>query len=225
VEAAVEEIERSAGSVEEAIEAALTELGVSEQEAQVEILQEPRSGFLGIASQPAIVRVRRVGGGEVEEVPEAEDQAELAAIFLEGLLDIMGLDADVAISGVAGQTYVEIWTDAPDEDMGLLIGKRGHTLEALQELVRAHIARQEGTRCAVLVDVEDYRKRRRGQILGRVRDAARRVMKSGRPEALEPMNSYERKLVHDTVATFEGLESASEGEEPNRRVVIRRQRS
>ena len=85
----MEEIERSAGSVEEAIEAALAELGISEQEAHVEILQEPRGGFLGIASQPAIVRVRRDAGQEAEGADESEDQAELAATFLEGLLDVI----------------------------------------------------------------------------------------------------------------------------------------
>jgi spoIIIJ-associated protein len=232
----MEEIERSAASVEEAIEAALAELGVSEQEAHVEILQEPRGGFLGIASQPAIVRVRAIsprpssGDGTddspTEEVSEedsdAEDQADIAAGFLDGLLEAMGLDAQVDIETDQGITYLQIWTDAPGEDMGLLIGKRGHTLEALQELVRGFVVRQEGGRCEVLVDVEDYRKRRRAQVVGKVRDVARRVQKTGRPEALEPMGSYERKLVHDTVATMGGLESASEGDEPNRRVVIRR---
>jgi spoIIIJ-associated protein len=240
-EAAMEEIERSAASVEEAIEAALSELGISEQEAQVEIVQEPRSGFLGIASQPAVVRVRYSGappapspsdeadeadgaeGAEGSDVEgsDAEDQADLAAGFLDGLLDAMGLDAQVDIEVQNGVTYVEVWTDAPGEDMGLLIGKKGHTLDALQELVRGYIARQGVGRCEVLVDVEDYRKRRRAQVMSRVRDAGRRVKRSGRPEALEPMNSYERKLVHDAVGTMEGLESASEGEEPNRRVVIR----
>jgi spoIIIJ-associated protein len=236
----MEEIEKSAASVEEAIEAALAELGISEQEAHVEILQEPRGGFLGIASQPAIVRVRAISPrpsavdhtddsqpeeeaeDEEEEASEADDQADIAAGFLDGLLEAMGLDAQVDIETEHGTTYLQIWTDTPGEDMGLLIGKRGHTLEALQELVRGFVVRQEGVRCEVLVDVEDYRKRRRAQVVGKVRDVARRVQKTGRPEALEPMSSYERKLVHDTVATIGGLESASEGDEPNRRVVIRR---
>jgi len=84
------------------------------------------------------------------------------------------------------------------------------------------VHRVTGERCSVLVDVEDYRKRRRAQVLHRARDTALRVKKSGRQEALEPMSAYERKLVHDAVAEMGGLETASEGEEPERRVVIRR---
>ena len=78
-----------------------------------------------------------------------------------------------------------------------------------------------GERCRVMVDVEDYRKRRRAQVARMARDAATRVRRSGRQEGLEPMNAYERKVVHDTVASFGGLSSGSEGEEPSRRVIIR----
>jgi spoIIIJ-associated protein len=115
-----------------------------------------------------------------------------------------------------------VWGVSAQEDMGLLIGKRGHNLDALQELVRSHVQRQTDQRCHVLVDVEDYRKRRRTMIARMAHDAARRVQKTGRPESLEPMTAYERKVVHDTVAELGGLETASEGEEPQRFVVIRR---
>ena len=217
----MQEIERSAASVEEAIEAALEELGISEQEAQVEIVQEPRSGFLGFASQPAIVRVRAASMPAPPQV-EVQGQAQVVADFVRGLTAAMGVDVDVEINAQDGTTYVDLWAASAEEDMGLLIGKRGHTLEAIQELARTLVYRQTGERCQVLVDVEDYRKRRRAQVVRRARDAARRVKKSGRPESLEPMNAYERKVVHDTVAAIGGLETASEGEEPNRRVVIRR---
>jgi spoIIIJ-associated protein len=109
--------------------------------------------------------------------------------------------------------------------MGLLIGRHGHTLDALQELVRAVVQRQLQGRCRVVVDVEDYRKRRRTQLARRAREAAQRVGKTGRAEALEPMSSFERKVVHDTVAELGGVETSSEGEEPNRRVVITRRQS
>ena len=82
--------------------------------------------------------------------------------------------------------------------------------------------RQLGGRCLVLVDVEDYRKRRRSRVAGMAREVALRVKRSGRPESLEPMSSLERKVVHDTVAELGGLETASEGQEPQRHVVIRR---
>jgi spoIIIJ-associated protein len=219
----VEEIERSGASVEEAIEAALRDLGISEQEAKIEIVQEPKGGLLGLKSQPAVVRVRGVAPGlDEEEEEDREEQAEAAADFVQGLLETMGMDADVDIQDVQGVTYVEIWGTESGEDMGPLIGKHGHTVDALQELVRGYVQRRIGGRCLVQVDVEDYRKRRRSRVATQAREVARRVQRSGRPEALEPMNSFERKIVHDAVGQLGGLETASEGEEPERRVVIRR---
>ena len=219
------EIERSAASVEEAIEAALAELGISEQEAHVEIVQEGRSGFLGLAAQPAIVRVRATsaapGGGPPEESSEElEEQLGVAEEFLLGLLERMGLVADVEPAVVDGAAYVDVWGRDDGDDVGILIGRRGHTLESLQELVRSVVHQRTGERCEVLVDVEDYRKRRRSRLERVAQDAARRVRKTGKPEALEPMNAYERKIVHDSVAGIGGLATASEGEEPDRKVVI-----
>jgi len=221
------EIERSAASVEEAIEAALAELGISEQEAHVEIVQEGRSGFLGLAAQPAIVRVRATsaaprGGPSEESSEELEEQLGVAEEFLRGLLERMGLVADVEPAVVDGAAYVDVWGRDDGDDVGILIGRRGHTLESLQELVRNVVYQRTGERCEVLVDVEDYRKRQRSRLERAAQDAARRVGKTGKPQALEPMNAYERKIVHDTVAGIGGLATASEGEEPNRRVVIRR---
>jgi spoIIIJ-associated protein len=217
----MQEIERSAASVEEAVEAALAELGISEQEARIEIVQEPRGGFLGLNSQPAIVKVRRVSSEHVEEV-DAEEQGEVALHFLEGLMDAIGLDADLEIVSADGVTYVDVWSPSSSEDMGILIGKRGHTVDSLQELVKSHVQRETGERCRVQVDVEDYRKRRRSRIVQRAQEAASRVRRSGKPEALEPMSAYERKIVHDAITEVDGVETASEGEEPDRRVVIRR---
>jgi spoIIIJ-associated protein len=223
----VEEIEKSAASVEEAIEAALEELGLSEQEARIEIVQDPKQGFLGLSSQPAVVRVRRASGTNQDDelAPEdVEEQADLAMEFLRGLLDSMGLDAELEINASDGVTYIEVWAASSQDDVGLLIGRRGHNLESLQELVRAYVQHQTGERCHVQVDVEDYRKRRLNLVASKARDAARRVRKTGRPESLEPMSAYERKIVHDTVAALGGLETMSEGEEPARHVVIRKRR-
>jgi spoIIIJ-associated protein len=217
----MQQVEKSAPSVEEALESALAELGISEQEAVIEVVQEPRGGFLGIAGQQAIVRVRAKAA---PPAPEASDeQAEMVADFVEGLLEAAGLDGDVEISEADGTTYVDVWADDDPEGMGVLIGKRGNTLDAIQELVRTHVHRRTGERCLVIVDVEDYRKRRRSQLLRRASEVGGRVKTTGRPEALEPMNPYERKIVHDAVAGLGGLVTASEGEEPNRRVVIKPQ--
>jgi spoIIIJ-associated protein len=221
------EIERSAPTVEEAVEAALAELGVSEQEAIVQVVQESRGGFLGVGTQAAVVRVRVVEPVEHRPAqtgpadPALEEQADLVADFVEDLLERMGLAAEIEISEVHGSTYVDVWAMDTEESIGLLIGRHGATLDGLQDLVRSVVLRQTGERCRVLVDIEDYRKRRRAQVARMAKDVAARVRRSGREEALEPMNAYERKVVHDTIAELGGLATGSEGEEPGRRVVVR----
>jgi spoIIIJ-associated protein len=214
------EVERSAASVEEAVELALAELGISEQEATVQILQEPGRGFLGLKGQPAVVRVRAAEPGVSPEV--LEEQADVAEEFLAGLLELMGLDADVDRQDVDGTMYVDILAGQDPDEMGLLIGRHGQTLDALQDLVRAVIQRRTQERCRLMVDIEDYRKRRRSQIASRAGDLARRVVQTGKPERLEAMNAFERKVAHDAAAKIGGVETESEGEEPERRVVIRR---
>jgi spoIIIJ-associated protein len=216
------EVERSAASVEEAVEAALEELGVSEQEARVEIVQEPQKGLLGFGSQEAIVRVR-VQDEDLDGV-DLEEQADVAEEFLLGLLERMDLDADVDHNLVDGVMYVDVLAGEDADEMGLLIGRHGQTLDALQEVVRCAVQRQLQERCRVMVDVEDYRKRRRSQLMQRARSIAARVKRSGRPERLEAMTPYERKIIHDAAAEVSGVETASEGEEPDRRVVIRKRR-
>jgi spoIIIJ-associated protein len=216
------EVEKSAGSVEEAVEAALEELGISEQEAQIEIVQEPEKGFLGMGSQAAIVRVRVPDEGA--SPADLEEQAVLAVEFLEGLVDHMGIDAEVEPHLVDGVMYVDLLGGDDPQEMGLLIGRHGQTLEALHEIVRSAVQRKTGERCLVVVDVEDYRKRRRSQLAERAGETARRVRRTGRQESLEPMNPYERKIVHDAASQVGGVETSSEGEDPRRRVVIRKKR-
>ncbi len=221
----MEEVERSAPSVEEAVESALAELGVTEQEASIEVVQEPRSGFLGVGSQAAIVRVRRKARTVELTEDELDDQADAAADFLEGVLSRMGIDASVEPNLEDGTMYVDVLGTGPeDEDMGLLIGRHGQTLEALQELTRMVVSRRTEMRCRIVVDVEDYKKRQRDRLEARAREIAQRVARSGREEELEPMNPYERKVVHDAVASVAGADTSSRGEEPERRVVIRPKR-
>ena len=230
----MEQVERTGANVEEALEAALSELGLTEQEADVEVVQEPKGGVLGIGTKEAVVRVRPKGSGGQRPAGKAsadfsedelEDQAEVAAEFIEELLEKMDLDADVETNFEEdhNRMYIEIWApEGGEEEMGLLIGHHGQVLEALQELTRIVVSQSTGERCMVTVDVEDYQKRRRSRLVSKARDAAKRVERSGKPERMEPMNPYDRKIVHDAVADIDGLESESEGEEPNRRVVITR---
>ncbi len=220
----MEEVERSGPSVEEALEVALEELGASEQEVVVEIVQEPRSGVLGIGAQDAVVRVRLKARGEELSEDELEEQAEIACEFLEGLLERMDIAASVEPGLEDGSMYVDLLGEGDeqaDDDMALLIGRHGQTLDALQELTRVVVGRRTEGRCRVIVDVEDYRKRRRRRLEGRARDLAKRVQRSGREEALEPLTAFERKIVHDAVSGVSGVTTESRGEEPERYVVIR----
>ena len=223
----MDQVERSAPSVEEALEAALQELGITEQEAEVEVVQEPKGGVLGIGSKEATVRVRPKRAASPTSLSEEdlEEQAEVAAEFIEELLEKMDLDADVETNFEEdhNRMYVEIWApEGDEEEMGILIGHHGQVLESLQELTRIVVSQSTGERCMVIVDVEDYQKRRRSRLVSKARDASKRVQRSGKPERMEPMNPYDRKIVHDAVADIKGLESESEGDEPDRRVVIKR---
>ena len=208
------ELEKTAPSVEEALEAALTELGVSEQEVLVEVVQEPAS-----EGQEAVVRVRLKG--EQPDPEELEEQADSVADFVEELLERMGIDAMAEPGDHSGHMYVDIVGDDED-DLALLIGKHGQTLEAIQELTRMIVGRRLDDRIRVIVDVEDYRKRREAKLEARAKELAMKVAQTGREQELEPMNPYERKLVHDAAATVPGVESLSRGEEPNRYVVLRK---
>jgi spoIIIJ-associated protein len=118
--------------------------------------------------------------------------------------------------------YVDVLGEGPDDDdMGLLIGRHGQTLEALQEITRVVVGQRTGMRARVVVDVEEYRRRQRERLEARAREIAQRVSRSGREEELEPMNAYDRKVVHDAVSEISGVQSSSRGEDPERRVVIR----
>ncbi|HEU4527059.1 MAG TPA: RNA-binding cell elongation regulator Jag/EloR [Actinomycetota bacterium] len=221
----MDQIQASGPSVDQAVEVALARLGVSEQEVDVQILQEPRSSFLGMGGQEAVVLVRLRRKPDQLSEDELDDQADAAADFLEDLLGRMGIDASVEPNLEDGTMYVDILGSGPeDEDMALLIGRHGQTLEAFQELTRHVVMRKTGLRCRVVVDVEDYKKRQRDRLVAKAHDIANRVARTGRSEELEPMTPYERKVVHDAVATVEGVESASRGEDPERRVVISRVR-
>ena len=213
-----EAIEREGATVEEAVQAALAELGLSEQEARIEVLQEPKGGFLGVGGQPALIRVS-AKSREVDA--DLEEQADAVADFLEQLLLKMDIDAIAEPNPSAGQMYVDI-IDGPEDDMALLIGRHGQTLEAVQELTRMIVGARLDERIRVIVDVGDYRKRRIARLQDQAREIAERVARTGREEELEPMNPFERKLVHDAAAEIAGVDTSSRGEEPERYVVIRK---
>jgi spoIIIJ-associated protein len=155
-----------------------------------------------------------------EESPDLEEQADAVADFVEELLGFMGVDA-IAEPAVEGDRYYVDILEGPPDDLALLIGKQGQTLDAIQELTRNIVGRRLDERIRVLVDVEDHRKRRAAKLEERAEHAADLALETGEDQELEPMDALERKIVHDAVARIDGVESGSRGEEPQRFVVVR----
>jgi len=158
--------------------------------------------------------------GVETDAPDLEEQADAMADFVEELLERMGVDAIAEPTTHRGHVYVDI-VDGPEDDMALLIGRHGQTLDAIQELARTAVGRRLDDRIRVLIDVGDYRKRAEDRLVEHAREVAERVDRTGEEEHLDPMNAYERKLFHDVVAEFDGLESVSERADPDRFVVIK----
>lgn len=163
------------------------------------------------------------GAGTVDDAgaaaapPEPAEVAEVAAEFVRGLIEVMGLPAEVGTSVEEGRAQV----DVTGADLGVLIGRRGQTLDAIQELTRMAVQRRLRTRVRLLIDVEGYRARRRTSLAEYAQSMAQRAKERGTEIELEPMNAYERKIIHDAVAQIEGATSFSEGEEPHRKVIVR----
>ncbi len=148
-------------------------------------------------------------------VADLEQEGEIAADYVEGLLDIADLDGDIDMDVEGDRALVSVVGGS----LGELVGARGVVLEALQELTRLAIQRQTGERTRMMLDVGGYRARRREELTEVGRDAADEVRQTGEPKRLAPMTAFERKIVHDAVAAS-GMRSESEGEDPDRRVVV-----
>ena len=142
------------------------------------------------------------------------NEGEIAADYLEELLDIADLDGDIDTFTEGGRAHVSIVTEAE-----LLVGRQGEVLEALQELARLAVMTETGHRSRLMLDVAGHRDRRRKELEVLAKDAIAEVVETGEPVRLSPMNPFERKIVHDVVASA-GLVSESEDEEPRRRVVV-----
>ncbi len=287
----MEWVETTGRTIAEALDAALDELGVHEDDVEYEVLAEPRGGLLGrFGGSEARIRARvrpvsrekpgertrrnrrsgndraRAGGprqsgsankserapsgrnenrrggrgGQRGRTPAApassegatvngdhagidvpiEEQAQAAQAFASGLVSAFALGGQVETI-VDGDDHILV--DITGEDLGLLVGPKGATLSAIEELVRTVVQRQtDGHGVRINVDVGGYRAKRREALAQFTRQLAERVLESGRAQALEPMSASDRKVVHDVAAEIEGIATESEGEEPRRRVVLRR---
>ena len=150
-----------------------------------------------------------------EDLSSLEEEGEIAADYIEGLLDIADLDGDIDMDVEGDRAIVSVVGATLDE----LVGDDGEVLEALQELTRLAVHRRTGTRARLMLDVGGFRARRRIELAELGRSVADEVSRSGEPKKLRAMSPFERKIIHDAVA-LAGLRSESEGEEPNRRVVV-----
>lgn len=177
-----------------------------------------------MSDQDELQTTTTVTEGSEETAPVAEEEpatpqevAEAGRSFISGLVESMGLQAEVTAEFDDETAHI----DVVGEDLGILIGRRGQTLDALQELTRTAVQRTLRSRARLLVDVEGYRARRKASLVDYARSIAERALERGTEIELEPMSAYERKIVHDAVADVDGVVSFSEGEEPNRKVVVR----
>ena len=153
--------------------------------------------------------------GEEDDLSSLEEEGEIAADYIEGLLDIADLDGDIDMDVEGDRAVVSVVGATLDE----LVGDDGEVLEALQELTRLAVHRRTGTRARLMLDVGGFRARRRIELAELGRTVADEVSRTGEPKKLRAMSPFERKIIHDAIA-LAGLRSESEGEEPNRRVVV-----
>lgn len=200
-------IEVTGKTEEEAIQTALNQLDLGRDEVSVEIIERAKAGFFGIKSTPALVKVT---------YESIESNSERVESFLTGLFVRMGVKVESEISEADGVISVNL----TGEDPGMLIGRRGETLDAIQHLTNYAVNRNALSRVRVNIDTENYRQRR-NEALERLADkVAGKAAKYKRNMTLEPMNSYERHIIHTTLQGYENITTYSIGNEPNRRVVI-----
>ncbi len=200
-------IEKQAATIDEAVKLALDELQMERDSVSVEVLEKGKSGFFGIGAVPASVRV-----SYEENTPATEAKA-----FVNGLLSRMGIKGEAfPTEGEDGQIILDI----RGEDMGAVIGRRGDTLDAIQYLTSLTVNRGKEEHIRIAIDTEGYRAKREESLQRLARKMAGKVLKYHKNMTLEPMNPYERRIIHATLQDYKGVTTYSTGVEPNRRVVV-----
>lgn len=206
----MEYIEVSAKTVSEAITEACQKLEVTSDRLDYQVIEEGSSGFLGIGSKPAIIKA----AVKVENI-SVED---IAKNFLNDVFAAMNMVVVVDVKYDEEKKEMDI--DLSGSDMGVLIGKRGQTLDSLQYLVSLVVNKEQEDYIRVKVDTENYRARRKETLENLAKNIAYKVKRTKRPVSLEPMNPYERRIIHYTLQNDKYVTTHSEGEEPFRRVVV-----
>lgn len=199
--------EFSAKTADEALTNAVIQLETTSDQIEYEIIEEEKSGILGLFSKPARIRARK-----------KEGVTDIVRNFLTKTFDAMNIAVEIEIEYDEENAQMDI--ELKGNDMGMLIGKRGQTLDSLQYLTSLVANKKSENYVKIKIDTENYRQRRKETIENLARNVASKVKKTGRPAFLEPMNPYERRIIHAALQGDKYVDTHSEGEEPHRKVVI-----
>ena len=233
-------IEVTGKTIEEALASALARLEMEADDVTYEVIERGKSGFLGIGATPAVIRVTYEVEDEPAPAPDSaqpepeaaqpkvtapaaasetgeDERAVRAEAFLRGLLKHMGVEAEITMTERANGG---LCASLQGRNMGAVIGRRGETLDAIQHLTNYAVNRGSDKRMHISVDAENYRAKREESLVRLAEKMAAKVLKYKRSMALEPMNSYERHVIHTALQNYEGVSTSSTGVEPNRRVVV-----
>lgn len=203
----MEFIEVSAKTVDDAITEASIKLGTTSDKIEVEVIEKGSTGFLGIKSKPAIIKARKKND-TVDNIRE----------FLENVFSAMNMEVTIDIKKAEDDKVYEV--ELSGKEMGLLIGKRGQTLDSLQYLTNLAVNKHSDGYIKVKLDTEDYRQRRKDTLENLAKNITYKVKRTKRPVSLEPMNPFERRVIHSALQGDRYVETHSEGEEPFRHVVV-----
>ena len=203
----MEYIEISAKTVEDALTEASVQLGITSDKLEYEVIEKGNSGFLGIGSKKAVIRAF------VKTSPE-----ELVKEFLDSVFKAMDMEVELDIKVDEDEKMIDV--ELKGDDMGILIGKRGQTLDSLQYLTNLALNKHSDNYFKVMVDTEDYRNRRKETLENLAHNIAYKVKRTKRSVELEPMNPFERRVIHSALQNDKYVTTHSEGEEPYRHVVV-----
>ena len=201
----MEFIEVSAKTVDDALTEALIKLSATSDQVEYEVIEKGSTGFLGIGSKPAVIKIRKKYSVE-DNIRE----------FLGKVFEAMNLEVEIIISKEDNNYAVEL----KGADMGVLIGKRGQTLDSLQYLANLAVNKNSEEYVKIKIDTEDYRNRRKETLENLAKNIAYKVKRTKRPVSLEPMNPFERRVIHSALQNDRFVTTHSEGEEPYRHVVV-----
>ena len=205
-------VKTSGKTVEEAVEIALIELDASRNEVEIDVISQGKAGILGIGSELAAVNVTKIDN--------VDDSIKIGYEIVSQLIELMGVDLDLNIIHKSDEGETESLLEIVGDDSGLLIGRKGETLKALEFLTNVLVSNKTGVKSRVSIDVEGYEDRRNQSLINLANRVAQRVTKTGRDIELEPMNPRERRVIHMALADHSSVATESSGSGFDRRVVI-----